>query len=88
MNDEMTDSEMFRAWDKQKKEKRAANRVNSEQMLLDAGLVFESKNAGAHLIVQGKKGIIDFWPGTGKYVCRGGPFGRGVRNVIALAQQK
>ena len=72
-------------------EKRAANRSSSAQILTDAGIRFEVKNGGAHLIVHGARGVIDFWPGTGKYICRFGSvttpkiIGRGVRNVVSLA---
>lgn len=87
MSDEMSDGEMFRAWRKDKQAGREKNRNDSAQMLTDAGIAFEIKNGGAHLIVSGKRGIIDFWPGTGKYIARGAIAcrGRGVRNVIALA---
>lgn len=76
----------FRAWDKQKKEKKASNLVYSTNLLIENGIEFESKNGGVHLIVKGKDGLIDFWPSTGNYVVRkgNGKFGRGVRNVIRL----
>ena len=63
-------------------EKRASNRDSSPQILKDKGIKFVSKNGGAHLIVDGFECVIDFWPGTGKYIVRTGPTGRGVFNLI------
>lgn len=92
-DDEMTDGELFREWDKAKQAKRAGNRNSSAKMLSDAGINYEAKNGGAHLIVSCQDGIIDFWPGTGKFITRqwkGGYSitGRGVRRVIGLAKPK
>lgn len=63
-------------------EKRASNREKSTKRLEECGVQFESKNNGAHLIVQGSGCLIDFWPGTGKYRIRGGREGRGVFNLL------
>lgn len=65
-------------------EKRASNRQKSADMLMSIGIEFDSKNDGAHLIVKGNGVIVDFWPGTGKYIPRGGKAGRGVFNLIRL----
>jgi hypothetical protein len=62
------------------REKRASNREHSARLLRDAGIQFESKNDGAHLIVCGS---VDFWPGTGLWQVRGTPRQRrGVRSLI------
>ncbi len=64
--------------------KLASNREQSAQMLSSAGIPFESKNGGAHLIVAPGDGrVFDFWPGTGLFQQRGviTP-GRGVRRLI------
>lgn len=45
-------------------EKRARNRESSPALLRGAGVHFIERNDGAHLIVDGPKGSIDFWPGT------------------------
>lgn len=66
------------------KRKRRANREHAAYLLTQAGIPFESKNEGAHLIVQGREVIIDFWPGTGKFITRAGKTGRGVRHVMEL----
>ena len=62
--------------------KRAANRKSSTQILADAEIDFESKNGGAHLIVQTDSGYVDFWPGTGLWQVRGGQKGRGVNALL------
>jgi hypothetical protein len=51
--------------------KRASNRAQSPEFLREAGVEFEVKNGGAHLIVKGPAGLIDFWPGTGLWIVRG-----------------
>ena len=53
------------------KQRRANNRAQSAKLLTGHGLQFESKNLGSHLIVTHKDRIVDFWPGTGKFVFRG-----------------
>lgn len=68
------------------RDKRASNTVRSTQILVDHGIKFESKNNGAHLIVTGLNGLIDFWPSTGKYIVRKGGDGRGVFNLLNLCK--
>ena len=54
-------------------------------MLQELGVSFERKNMGAHLIVSHDGKVVDFWPGTGKYIPRGfGQPGRGVFNLLKL----
>jgi hypothetical protein len=80
-DDDFSDSEFWRAYGRQRQEKRASNREQSAKMLTDAGIAFEAKNYGAHLVVDG---IIDFWPGTGLWMPRGTARRRyGVRNLIS-----
>ena len=64
------------------KKKRSNNRNGSAQLLTNKEIPFESKNSGAHLIVEGSECFIDFWPGTGKWISRDGAKGFGVRNLI------
>lgn len=65
-------------------DKRASNRENSARLLHQAGVRFDMKNDGAHLIVRSNP-IVDFWPGTGKYIQRGtNKQGRGVFNLLKL----
>jgi hypothetical protein len=66
------------------KKKRAHNRETSSKILAAAGLFFETKNKGAHLIVMAGGRTVDFWPGTGLWIERGKPKQRrGVNNLIA-----
>lgn len=64
------------------KEKRSNNRSNGAALLKEAGTCFSSSNNGAHLIVEGSLGFIDYWPGTGRWASRKGLKGFGVRNLI------
>ncbi|TVO55920.1 hypothetical protein [Denitromonas halophila] len=64
-------------------QRRANNRASSAERLAAAGVSFESKNAGAHLIVSAGSKRIDFWPGTGLWIVRGDPRRRyGVQKLI------
>lgn len=67
-------------------DKRAYNRENSNRLLRENGYQFEEKNGAAHLIVQTMRGIVDFWPGTGKFIVRNSSHeGRGVFNLMQHA---
>ena len=74
----------FNVWKEDGKKRRESNRANSPGILSDKGVKFTSKNSGAHLIVEGTDCLIDFWPGTGKFITRQGKHGRGVFNLIKL----
>ena len=74
--------ELFNAMKEKSKERRSSHREQSPKMLKGANIPFESKNGGAHLIVEGFECYIDFWPGTGKWISRNGKKGFGVRNLI------
>jgi hypothetical protein len=82
-------SEMFRELRKQSQKKRAHNREASAKLLEVKGIPFDRKNHGAHLIVTASNGhIIDFWPGTGRWISRKrGKRGFGVRNLIAFIEK-
>lgn len=75
-------AEFWRDVKEARQEKRASNRENSAAVLAEAGIPFQSKNIGAHLIVEGPVCFIDFWPGTGRWISRKGTKGFGVRNLI------
>jgi hypothetical protein len=62
--------------------KRASNRFNGEAHLVKENIPFETKNNGAHLIVEGNSCFIDYWPGTGRWNSRDGVSGFGVRSLI------
>lgn len=54
--------------------KRQHNRESSPQVLERHGVRYESRNGGIHLIVScgemGNETVVDFWPGTGKWIAR------------------
>lgn len=62
----------FNAMRAASKVKRANNRQSSSEFLLTRGWDFVSYNAGAHLVVVSQERIVDFWPGTGKWIARSG----------------
>ena len=66
--------------------RRANNRASSPEVLRRHGVEFETKNDGAHLIVTMGDMVVDFWPGTGKFITRGtsSKTGRGVFNLLKL----
>ena len=74
--------EVFKDIKEDSKKRRAGHREESPKFLQKAGIPFETKNMGAHLIVEGADCFIDFWPGTGKWIARNGKQGFGVRNLI------
>lgn len=62
--------EQVQVWESERKysqEKRARNRRRSSEILQEKGWRFETRNEGAHLIVEGR---WDFWPGTGLFIDR------------------
>jgi len=64
------------------KQRRAEHREYAPKVLADRGFHFEAKNGGAHLIVDAALGKIDYWPGTGLWVCRYGLRGRGLQPLL------
>lgn len=70
------------------KSRRRSNRESSAQILRDKGIQFQSRNCGAHLIVECNGETIDFWPGTGKWIRRMYPVwpqnGRGVFEMLKV----
>lgn len=96
-DDEMSDSEMWRAIRKSSQEKRDQNRQHGAARLLETGTgaSFQSRNGGAHLIVSLPKSgrMIDYWPGTGLWIVRGTPGGlkyqhRGIDKLIAFIKEQ
>ena len=82
--------EMWRDLKKLRQEKRADNRENSAGWLTREGIPFESRSDGAHLIVTPPHGpLIDFWPGTGKWIVRGAKkHHRGVASLVRRCTMK
>ncbi len=78
-------SEMSEYWNdikKHQQNKRASNRESSIEVLQQAGIHFTTNNNGVHLIVEGREGFIDYWPGTGRWKDRSGISGFGVFNLV------
>lgn len=71
------------------KDKKSRNKDWSTQHLIDKGIRFESKNNGVHLIVYGDKGIVDFWPSTGKWISRyEEKTSRGIRELVKYISEE
>jgi hypothetical protein len=84
-NDDYDMGDLWREVKKERQAKRASNRATSPELLKQAGIAFELKNGGAHLVIRAHGGTVDFWPGTGKWETRGyrSPLaGRGVQRLI------
>lgn len=73
-------AEVFNDYAKLRQQKRRTNTEHSTNILKLEGIPFESRNGGAHLIVDG---IVDFWPGTGLFIPRDSRWGRD-RGVMRL----
>lgn len=74
--------EDFRVMREFARDKKAKNKKDSTQILIDNNIEFESKNYGVHLIIRHNGFIVDFWPSTGLFEARAGWHGRGVKNLL------
>ena len=75
---------LFRDYKAMRQKKRAGNRESSADMLRQAGIAFQSNNAGAHLVVKHCGVTVDFWPGTGLWCIRGSTAQhRGVNRLLS-----
>lgn len=83
MSSDMGD--MWREVREEMREKRAANREASADILRERGVAFTELNIGAHLVVKHGGRTVDFWPGTGLWHARPQPGkkGRGVFRMLA-----
>lgn len=79
--------ELFNEHKRAMQKRRADNRQGLAKILIDRGVAFESKNGGAHLLVQGKNSLVDFWPGTGKWHSRSGEKGFGVQSLLIFLDE-
>lgn len=80
--------DVFNDWREHKQAKRADNTKQSTALLQQAGVIFDSLNAGAHLVVQADPNVVDFWPSTGLWIVRGQPAKRrGVRKLIEFVER-
>jgi hypothetical protein len=81
------DYDVFRHLKEIRQRKRASNRLNSTNLLIDFGVSFTQHNHGAHIIIQGRKPEVDFWPGTGRWRVRGEERARyGIRALLNYLQ--
>lgn len=63
----------------------AENRKNGPAILEQHGISFVTKNGGAHLIISHNGHMIDYWPGTKRFVFRTAEFkGHGVYKLLKL----
>lgn len=77
--------EVFSKLRELRKQKRESNTTHSTKLLIERGIRFQSKNGGAHLIIEDR---VDFWPSTGLYIERkSGARGRGVANLLRLLKK-
>ncbi len=74
--------DMFKALKKADQDSRSQNRANCTTKLLNHKIPFTSHNGGAHLIVEGPEGYIDFWPGTGRWNNRKGVANFGFQTLL------
>lgn len=67
--------------------KRAKNRETARALLTQAGIPFEERNHGAHLLVEGSR--WNLWPSAGRWTERNGGrrMGTGVLNLIELIKE-
>lgn len=80
-------AEVWEGYAERSRIKRESNRANSAKTLQTFGIPFTTHNYGAHLIIKCAEQTIDFWPGTGKWIIRGGPDGkRGVMKLVKYYQ--
>jgi len=71
-----------------KRDKKRDNTASSTALLQRLGALFESKNNGAHLVVQSGHNVVDFWPSTGLWIVRGEKTKRrGVRKLEAFIRK-
>jgi len=60
----------FNAMRQDSQQRRAFNRESSKQILEHHLVQYQNRNGGAHLIVSHNDRVVDFWPGTGKWMAR------------------
>ncbi len=81
-------SDISADWRDHKRERAARRESNlnaSTRMLRDAGIEFDTKNNGLHLVVKTERGVINFWPSTGLW-SHAGTSRRGVNNLIQFVK--
>lgn len=74
--------DMYKALKKEHQNAKAQSRSTYTAELLNRKIPFTSHNNGAHLIVEGPEGYIDFWPGTGRWNNRKGVAAFGLQTLL------
>lgn len=69
---------------KESQERRKRNLAESTELLKQSGVSFSPHNNGVHLVIDGSwRGMVDFWPSTGKWTIREtGRTDRGVHKLL------
>jgi len=76
---------MWRARRTKKQVKRETNRKTSAEILIERGIAFRTNNDGVHLMIDADSGVIDFWPGTGRWKDREtNTTGFGISSLLAF----
>lgn len=78
--------ECFKIMDEINRLERAKDRKDGASYLENKGISFTRRNNGAHLIVTGQGTLVDFWPGTGRWISRNGKKGFGVVELAEFVQ--
>jgi len=72
--------------------KRDDNTKWSTTHLGNLGIHFESKNNGVHLVIRHNNKVVDFWPSTGRFICRSGKMddidSRGINRLVKYLNSK
>lgn len=75
--------EVFKDLTRDRQSRAAQMRRLIPEELKRRGIVFTTHNEGAHLIVETNHGLVDYWPGTGKWKARDGVRGHGLDGLVA-----
>jgi hypothetical protein len=81
MSEEMWED--YRAIKQHRMEQKAELRRTGAEALTQHNIPFRECNGGAHLIIQFRDRIVDFWPGTERWSIRSANrWGRGVGGLL------
>lgn len=82
-DDDYTMGDLFNGLRKRSQDKRASNRANGAAELTARNVRYTSHDGGVHLIVEHDGATVDYWPGTGLWICRiNKQRGRGIRPLL------
>jgi len=79
----MSIGEFFAEQRVESQERRKRYRSYGSSRLEALGVQFTTRNDGAHLIITHAGKVVDYWPGTGKFIVRGSNrHRRGINNLL------